>query len=154
MSSTAYAAAFNAHMRELVGERTLLDGWALEAELYAPVGALLDDYDALICPTLGTRGYVAGDDHVDHGVTVDGVEVPYYFDASLTPVFNVMSRLPVLNVPSGFADNGVPTGVQIAGRSYDDETVFRIGAALERVRPWASARPTFAAPAAPAEAAS
>lgn len=147
---TPYAAGFNAHMREVVGERTLLDGWALEAELYAPVGALLDAYDALICPTLGTRGYVAGDDYVDHGVTVDGVEVPFYFDASLTPVFNVMSRLPVLNVPSGFAANGVPTGVQIAGRSYDDATVFRLGAALERVRPWAAHRPTFAAPTAEA----
>jgi len=42
----------------------------------------------------------------------------------------------VLNVPSGFANNGVPTGVQIAGRTYDDETVFRIGSALEAVRPW------------------
>ena len=57
----------------------------------------------------------------------------------LTPVFNVMSRCPVLNVPSGFADNGVPTGVQIAGRTYDDETVFRVGAALERERPWLDA---------------
>jgi Asp-tRNA(Asn)/Glu-tRNA(Gln) amidotransferase A subunit family amidase len=55
---------------------------------------------------------------------------------ALTPVFNVMSRLPVLNVPSGFADNGVPTGLQIAGRSYDDVTTFRVGAALERARPW------------------
>ena len=47
-----------------------------------------------------------------------------------------MSRCPVLNVPSGFADNGVPTGVQIAGRTYDDVTSFRLGAALERERPW------------------
>ena len=47
-----------------------------------------------------------------------------------------MSRCPVLSVPSGFADNGVPTGVQIAGRTYDDETVFRLGAALESERPW------------------
>ena len=54
----------------------------------------------------------------------------------LTPVFNIMSRCPVLNVPSGFADNGVPTGLQIAGRTYDDVTAFRVGAALERERPW------------------
>ena len=47
-----------------------------------------------------------------------------------------MSRCPVLAVPSGFADNGVPTGVQIVGRTYDDETVFRVGAALEQVQPW------------------
>jgi Asp-tRNA(Asn)/Glu-tRNA(Gln) amidotransferase A subunit family amidase len=40
-------------------------------------------------------------------------------------------------VPSGVASNGVPTGVQIVGRTYDDVSAFRIGAALERVRPWA-----------------
>jgi Asp-tRNA(Asn)/Glu-tRNA(Gln) amidotransferase A subunit family amidase len=51
-------------------------------------------------------------------------------------VFNVMSRCPVLSVPSGFAGNAVPTGLSIAGRTYDDETVFRLGAALERERPW------------------
>jgi Asp-tRNA(Asn)/Glu-tRNA(Gln) amidotransferase A subunit family amidase len=81
-------------------------------------------------------GLLADDDYVGHGITVDGTELQYYFDALLTSVFNVLSRCPVLNVPSGFSDNGVPTGVQIAGRSYDDETVFRIGSALEAVRPW------------------
>jgi len=30
----------------------------------------------------------------------------------------------------------VPTGVQIVGRTFEDATVFRVGAALERVRPW------------------
>ncbi len=54
----------------------------------------------------------------------------------LTPVFNIASRCPVLAVPSGFADNGAPTGIQIVGRTYDDVTVFRLGAALEQVRPW------------------
>jgi Asp-tRNA(Asn)/Glu-tRNA(Gln) amidotransferase A subunit family amidase len=41
----------------------------------------------------------------------------------------------------------VPTGLQIAGRSYDDVTTFRVGAALERVRPWfdvAERRPVIA----------
>jgi aspartyl-tRNA(Asn)/glutamyl-tRNA(Gln) amidotransferase subunit A len=42
----------------------------------------------------------------------------------------------VLAVPSGWASNEVPTGVQIVGRTYDDATVFRIGTALEVVRPW------------------
>jgi Asp-tRNA(Asn)/Glu-tRNA(Gln) amidotransferase A subunit family amidase len=32
----------------------------------------------------------------------------------------------------------VPTGVQIVGPTYEEEVVFRIAAALERVRPWFS----------------
>ena len=47
-------------------------------------------------------------------------------------------------MPSGFADNGVPTGVQIVARTFDDVTAFRVGAALERVRPfWGGRAPTF-----------
>jgi Asp-tRNA(Asn)/Glu-tRNA(Gln) amidotransferase A subunit family amidase len=90
----------------------------------------------LLCPTIGTRGLVAGDSYVGHGLTVGGVELEHYFDSIMTAPFNVMSRCPVLAVPSGFADNGVPTGLQIVGRTYDDETVFRVGAALEQVQPW------------------
>jgi aspartyl-tRNA(Asn)/glutamyl-tRNA(Gln) amidotransferase subunit A len=54
-----------------------------------------------------------------------------YFDAFMTIPFNILSRCPVLSVPSGRAHNGVPTGLQIVGRTYDDETVFRVGAAVE-----------------------
>jgi len=54
-------------------------------------------------------------------------------------------------VPSGFADNGVPTGIQVVGRTYDDVTAFRVGAALELLRPWLDRperQPAFAAGAA------
>ena len=105
------------------GGRRRADGEVRDrGPLYAPVGALLETYDALLCPTVGTRGLVAGDDYVGHGLEVGGRQLERYFDAALTPVFNIMSRCPVLNVPSGFADNGVPTGLQIAGRTYDDVT--------------------------------
>jgi Asp-tRNA(Asn)/Glu-tRNA(Gln) amidotransferase A subunit family amidase len=42
----------------------------------------------------------------------------------------------VASVPSGFASTGVPTGIQIVGRSFDDLSVFRAAAAYERARPW------------------
>lgn len=118
------------------GAGTLWQKLELESALYAPVGAALERYDALICATNGTRGLAAADGYVGHGLTVDGHGYRSYFESILTPVFNLFSRCPVLNVPSGFADNGVPTGIQIVGRSYDDLTPFRIGAACERARPW------------------
>lgn len=54
----------------------------------------------------------------------------------MTMPFNICNRCPVLAVPSGLAANGVPTGVQIVGRTYADADVFAVGAALERQRPW------------------
>jgi aspartyl-tRNA(Asn)/glutamyl-tRNA(Gln) amidotransferase subunit A len=113
-----------------------VEGLRREAEIYAPLGALLERFDVLICPTIGTRGLLAGDDYVDHGIEVGGVQLEFYLEAMTTTVFNIASRCPILAVPSGFADNGVPTGIQIVGRTYEDETVFRAAAAYEKIRPW------------------
>ena len=46
----------------------------------------------------------------------------------------MLGRCPVLSVPSGRARNGVPTGIQIVARGYDDARVFRAAAAYERER--------------------
>ena len=54
----------------------------------------------------------------------------------MTLPFNICSRCPAMSIPSGFAANGVPTGLQIVGRTYDDAGVFRAAAAYERLRPW------------------
>ena len=67
---------------------------------------------------------------------VRGVEVDSDYECSLLPQFNMLSRLPVLAVPAGVADNGLPVGIQIVGRSYDDVRPFRVAAALESVAPW------------------
>jgi Asp-tRNA(Asn)/Glu-tRNA(Gln) amidotransferase A subunit family amidase len=121
----------------------VIEGMEIETQIWRPIGALFEQYDTLIVPTAATRGLIAGEGYVGTTVEVDGVSLPY-FDTLMTPLFNLASRCPVLNVPSGFAANGVPTGIQIASRTFDDVTAFRVGAALERVRPfWAGRRPTF-----------
>ena len=125
-----------------------MDGWELECELYAPVGTLLEHYDALVIPTCRVAGLDAGEDYIERPILMaDGTEVGRDLEAFTTPIFNVMSRCPVLAVPSGRGARGGPTGVQIAGRTYDDLTVFRLGAALEAVRPWDQWPSTVAYPA-------
>ncbi|MGW4410064.1 amidase [Nonomuraea sp. NPDC004702] len=133
---TPYALAFAEDSRAALARDGFLAGLELEGRIYAVIGDLLDRYDALICPTAGTAALPAGEDYVDTKLTVNGVQLDHYLEYSLTTVFNIASRCPVLNVPSGLASNGVPTGAQIVGRSYDDATVFHIGAAVERVLPW------------------
>jgi amidase len=129
-----YVPAAVAWIEELAGDATAMDGWALEAELYAPVGRLLESYDALLVPTCRVAGLDAGEDYRERPVLAG--EPVSELRVFTTPVFNVMSRCPVLAVPSGRGARGGPTGVQIVGRTYDDLTPFRLGAALEAVRPW------------------
>jgi aspartyl-tRNA(Asn)/glutamyl-tRNA(Gln) amidotransferase subunit A len=53
-----------------------------------------------------------------------------------------VSQCPVASVPSGLCpQTGVPTGLQIVGKTFDDVSVFRAAAAYERARPWTSRRP-------------
>jgi Asp-tRNA(Asn)/Glu-tRNA(Gln) amidotransferase A subunit family amidase len=39
-------------------------------------------------------------------------------------------------VPAGFTGDGLPIGMQIVGRRFDDGAVLAASAAFERVRPW------------------
>jgi aspartyl-tRNA(Asn)/glutamyl-tRNA(Gln) amidotransferase subunit A len=57
-------------------------------------------------------------------------------DVMMTIPFNIASRCPVLSVPSGRASNGVPTGLSVVGKTYDDVTAFRVAAAHEERYPW------------------
>jgi Asp-tRNA(Asn)/Glu-tRNA(Gln) amidotransferase A subunit family amidase len=53
-----------------------------------------------------------------------------------------LNRCPVLAVPSGFTANGMPSGIQIVGNTYDDVSVFKAGAALEKaMNTWEVFRP-------------
>ena len=111
-----------------------VEGLKLENEIYAPLGAILEEHDALICPTFAVPAleaeYDFGDPVEVSGATVDGLAV------LMTIPFNIASRCPVLSIPSGLSREGVPTGLSVVGKTYDDVTAFRVAAAHERLLPW------------------
>jgi aspartyl-tRNA(Asn)/glutamyl-tRNA(Gln) amidotransferase subunit A len=112
-----------------------LAGLTLEAQIYAPLGELLDTYDALICPTMAVAALDAEYDPGDP-LEINGQAVPDWYDVLMTVPFNIASRCPVLSVPSGLSRAGVPTGLAIVARTYDDATAFRVAAAHEERLPW------------------
>jgi Asp-tRNA(Asn)/Glu-tRNA(Gln) amidotransferase A subunit family amidase len=103
--------------------------------MYSTLGPLLDRYYALVCPTFVTHEMLA-EQPPWSVMTVRGVEIDSDYECSLMPQFNMLSRLPVLAVPAGIAANGLPVGIQIVARSYDDVRPFRVADAIERVAPW------------------
>ena len=102
------------------------------------LGPLFEEYDALVCPTAATCEVAADMKPWDTSLRINGKPVGAE-DWVMTGLFNMFGRCPVLAVPSGFTDGGMPTGIQIVGRPYDDLTVFRVARALERRRPWMDA---------------
>ncbi|MEO8267490.1 MAG: amidase [Ilumatobacteraceae bacterium] len=110
---------------------TFYEGLVEETALWDPLGRMFEDIDVLLCPTIAITGLQAGRSYVGESIVIDGRDVPHHIMAMMTLPFNLFSRCPVLAVPSGLASNGVPTGVQIVGRTYEDVSVFRVGAAIE-----------------------
>lgn len=99
--------------------------------MYRSLGPALEKYNALICPTLAIPAVPAEQDPVGEDLLINGKRVHPFFGWTMTYPFNMQSRCPVLSVPSGRASNGVPTGIQIVGRTYCDSDVFRVGLAYE-----------------------
>jgi Asp-tRNA(Asn)/Glu-tRNA(Gln) amidotransferase A subunit family amidase len=110
----------------------------LRTEAWKQLRPILERHDALLCPTMSqTARPVDEDDFVWYEDQGDGL----YHGLDLTCPFNYVSQCPVLSVPSGWSSDGLPIGLQIVARRYRDDLALRIGAALERVRPWADRRP-------------
>ncbi|MFC9246229.1 amidase [Streptomyces sp. NPDC057136] len=133
---SAYAAAFADNMAVARERISYLDGLRVETRLQRELGEAMAPFDALICPTSAVPGLPAGDDLLGR-LVVNGEDHGEPLWAPMTLPFNISNRCPVLNVASGRSSWGLPTGVQIVGHTYDDPTVFRIGKALEQLRPWA-----------------
>jgi Asp-tRNA(Asn)/Glu-tRNA(Gln) amidotransferase A subunit family amidase len=99
---------------------------------------ILERFDALLCPTMSQVARpVDEDDFVWYRDQGDGL----YHGLDMTCQFNFVSQCPALSVPADWTESGLPIGLQIVARRYRDDQALRIGAALERHRPWADRRP-------------
>ena len=88
--------------------------------------AAFQRYDALITPTSPSVPFKLGE-------KLDDPVQMYLSDVCTIPI-NI-AGLPAMSVPAGFA-NGLPIGMQIIGRAYDEATVLRVGHAYQQVTDW------------------
>ena len=81
------------------------------------------DVDALLTPTAPSAAFAQGE-NMDDPVKM------YLNDIYTVPAS--MAGIPGISVPAGLDGAGLPLGLQVLGRPFDEETVFAVGAALER----------------------
>ncbi|MEO8738000.1 MAG: amidase, partial [Edaphobacter sp.] len=104
----------------------LLAAWA---ECDALRGTLLEemrDFPILLTPVCSIPAFR----HGERQWTIDGQQVAYLDAMRYTQWFNLLGA-PAAVVPVGRSPEGLPIGIQIAGRPYQDEIVLGIAAALE-----------------------
>jgi aspartyl-tRNA(Asn)/glutamyl-tRNA(Gln) amidotransferase subunit A len=131
---TPYAKAFALEAQEAAGRVPFVEGALREAAICLPLSELLEKFRVLLCPTTAITSLEAGDDYVG----AEERRVPSYAQAFMTHAFNIASRCPVVAVPSGVTRSGMPTGLQVVGRTYDELSAIRVAACLQSVNPWPS----------------
>ncbi len=121
------------------GLERLLGGERLKAFRYANAqqrklhsrkefGRVLEGVDVLLTPTVPIAATRIGQrETVIHGYE----EAVYSALTRLTGPTN-LNGLPSLSVPCGTTASGLPTGVQLIGRPFDEATLYRFGHAYER----------------------
>jgi Asp-tRNA(Asn)/Glu-tRNA(Gln) amidotransferase A subunit family amidase len=123
-------------MAEAVEKNTQIDdvhkAWAQAHLMYQTFGPVMEAHDIFVCPTLNLPAVHADHDPWDPEFRVNGVKVDGEYGWVMTHQFNMLHNCPVMAVPSGFASSGVPTGIQIVGRTFDDATVFKAALAYEK----------------------
>lgn len=110
--------------------RDYLLGQRLRTELTRRTNRALQQVDVLLSPTLPIGAPWVGQQVVSWP---SGDEALPDTMIRMTAPFNVTGH-PVASVPFGRASNGMPAAVQIVGRAFDEATVLRVSAALERAQ--------------------
>jgi aspartyl-tRNA(Asn)/glutamyl-tRNA(Gln) amidotransferase subunit A len=109
-------------------------GPALAAHL-----AAVADVDAMIAPVSPIAAPTIAESDVGNGPDAEAVIQRL---TRFTRPINYLG-LPSLAIPAGFTRAGLPVGMQLVGRSFDEATLLRIGAAFQRATDFHDRVPAF-----------
>jgi Asp-tRNA(Asn)/Glu-tRNA(Gln) amidotransferase A subunit family amidase len=106
--------------------QSLLDTWVQRDVVRMQVFAQMREYPVLLCPVASIPAFR----HGERSWQVEGKTVNYLDAWSYTEWFNLLGT-PALSVPVGKSAEGLPIGVQIVARPWQEELVISVAAALE-----------------------
>jgi len=113
---------------------SLLAAWLGRDEVREKILLQMRKYPVLICPAAAIPAFR----HGEREWLVEGKTVKYLDAWSYCEWFNLLG-FPAAVVPMGYSDEGLPIGVQIVGRPWQEEIVLEVAAKLEEERgPWAA----------------
>ena len=97
----------------------------------------MNTYDLLLAPTAAIGAPRIDQEYIEVG---GNVENALSLMSRLTRAFNLTGQ-PTISVPCGFTSDGMPIGMQMAGRMWEDSVVLRAAHAFEQATEWHSQRP-------------
>ncbi len=95
--------------------------------------------DCLVTPQLPLTAPKIGETQVSIGKAQEPVPAAL---TRFTPLYNLVG-IPALSIPCGCSSQGLPIGLQIAGRPFAEGMVLKVGHAYEVTTPWKDRRPSL-----------
>jgi Asp-tRNA(Asn)/Glu-tRNA(Gln) amidotransferase A subunit family amidase len=106
---------------------SLLDAWMGRDTLRVQFFSQMQRYPILLCPAAAIPAFR----HGERSWQIEGKTVRYLDAWSYAEFFNLLGN-PAAAVPAGHSPEGLPIGVQIVGRPWEEENVLTVAAALEK----------------------
>ncbi len=104
----------------------LIHAWIDRDEVRAGLLRQMETHRVLICPVASIPAFR----HGERRWTVDGREVAYLDAMTYTQWFNILGN-PAVVVPVGRSPEGLPIGVQVVGRPFEEEVVLAVAEQIE-----------------------
>jgi Asp-tRNA(Asn)/Glu-tRNA(Gln) amidotransferase A subunit family amidase len=104
-----------------------IHAWIDRDEVRASLLRQMDRHRVLICPVAAIPAFR----HGDRKWTIDGTDVEYLDAMTYTHWFNILGN-PAVVVPVGKSADGLPIGVQVVGRPFEEELILAVAAQIER----------------------
>ena len=112
---------------ELTLATTYINAQRVRFAWKASLKEAMRDVDVIVTPTLPNTAMKVGETISKIGSKEESV---FAVSARFCAPFN-MSGFPAASIPCGFAPNGLPIGLQIVGKPFDEETILKLGHAFE-----------------------
>ena len=116
-----------AHREPPLGGEELLQAWADLDLVRSRLLREMQSFPVLLCPVCAIPAFR----HGERSWIVDGQQVDYLDAMRYTQWFNLLGA-PAAVVPVGSSLEGLPIGVQVAGRPFEDEIVLGIAEAIDK----------------------
>jgi amidase len=105
----------------------LLTAWAESDIIRHKLLEQMQDYPLLLCPVSSVPAFR----HDERRWDIDGKQVEYLDAMRYTQWWNLLAA-PAAVVPVGRSPEGLPIGVQVAGRPFEDEVVLKVASVIDR----------------------
>jgi amidase len=104
--------------------------------------SFLDDYDAWLMPVMPGAAFIRQSQ--TEPLVIDGRPYPYFFAGTSYNYLANLTGQPSIVLPCGLSKDGLPIGLQLTGKRWEEAKLFGIAKVLEKLLPACPVPPNYA----------